>query len=366
MLNKPFFLSSLPLKTKITGLVLILFLCNIWVLTFFISERVEQEMITQIETQQLSTASYIADSIEVQAKLRINALTTIADRITPDILANPRRLREFLRDKPLLTTLFQKGCVVISREGIGIADYPVLPGRAGASYSDREYFKEVVATGRPVVGEPGSGRFSQEPVIRFAVPVMTSSGKLVAVLAGYTLASDPSLLGSIKSPAYEDFPDRLLLVSPKDRIFISASDPMRIMQPTPKIGVNPLFDRFMAGFEGSGVTVNSRGLRMLLSAKQIPTLGWFIRVGLPTEMAFSSIRSMKDRAYLIAFILSLLSTLLVWFIVRQALRPLYNASRLIRDITEERLPPQDIPVTQSDEVGQLLTSFNVHLNYRKR
>ncbi len=365
MLNKPFLLSSLSLKTKITGLVLILFLCNIWVLTFFISERVEHEMITQIETQQFSTASYIADSIEVQVKLRINALTTIADRITLDILANPSKLREFLRDKPLLTTLFQKGCVVISRGGIGIADYPVLPGRAGASYSDREYFKEVVATGRPVVGEPGTGRFSQEPVIRFAVPVMTSPGKLVAVLAGYTLASDPSLLGSIKSPAYEDFPDRLLLVSPKDRIFISASDPLRIMQPTPKIGVNPLFDRFMAGFEGSGVAVNSRGIRMLLSAKQIPTLGWFIRVGLPTELAFSSIRSMKDRAYLIAVILSLLSSLLVWIIVRQALRPLYNASRLIRDITEERLPPQDIPVTQSDEVGQLLTSFNVHLNYRK-
>ncbi len=366
MLKNAFSLSSLPLKTKITGLVLILFLCSIWVLTLFIAEQLEHEMITQIEAQQFSIASYIADSIDVQVKLRINALTTIADRITPGVLADPSRLREFLRDKPLLTTLFQKGCVVISGEGIGIADYPVLPGRASASYSDREYFKEVVATGKPVVGEPRIGRFSQEPVIRFAVPVLTSSGKLVAVLAGYTLASDPSMLGSIKSPAYEDFPDRLLLVSPKDRIFISASDPTRTMQPTPGIGINPLFDRFMAGFEGSGVTVNSRGFRMLLSAKHIPTTGWFIRVGLPTEMAFSSIRSMKDRAYWIAVSLSLVSSLLVWLIVRQALRPLYNASRLIRDITAERLPPQDIPVTQSDEVGELLTSFNVHINYRKK
>jgi len=336
------------------------------VFTFFISKSLENEMITQIEAQQFSIASYIADSIDVQVKLRINALTTIAEKITPDILATPRKLREFLSDNPLLTTLFQKGCVVISREGIGIADYPVLPGRSGESFSELEYFKEVVATGKPVVGKPGIGRFSHQPVFRFAVPVLTSSDKLVAVLAGYTLASDPTLLGSIKSPAYEDFSDRLLLVSPRDHIFVSASDPMRIMNPTPKIGINPLFDRFMAGFEGSGITVNSRGLRMLLSAKQIPSLGCFIRVGLSTEKAFSSIRSMKKRAYLIAVSLSLLSSLLVWLIVRQALRPLYKASRLIVDITEKKLPSQDIPVTQWDEVGQLLNSFNVHLNSRKK
>ncbi len=323
-------------------------------------------MMAQIEAQQFSIASYIADSIDVQVKLRINALTTIADRITPDILANPTKLRDFLHYNPLLTTLFQKGCVVISREGIGIADYPVLPERAGASYSGMEYFKEVAATRRPVVGEPGIGRFSQEPVICYAVPVLMSSGKLAAVLAGYTLASDPTLLGSIKSPAYEDFPDRLLLVSPKYRIFISASDPARVMKPTPRIGINPLFDRFMAGFEGSGVTVNSRGLRMFLSAKRVPTTGWFIRVGLPAEMAFSSIRALKHREYLIAVSLSLLSSMLVWIVIRQTLLPLYNASRLIKDITEERLPLQDIPVTQYDEVGQLLTCFNEHLNYRKK
>ncbi len=366
MLKKLFHFSSLPIKTKITGLVLILFLCSIWVLTFFISKRLEHEMITQIETQQFSIATYIADSIEVQVKLRSKALTTIAARITPDMLANPRKLREFLYDKPLLTTLFQKGCVVISRKGIGIADYPQMPGREGSSYAGLDYFNEVVATGRPVVGEPGIGRFSQQPVIRFAVPVLNSSGRLIAVFAGFTLASDPSLLGSIKSPAYEDFPDRLLMVSPKYHIFISGSDPARTMVPTIKTGINPLFDRFMSGFEGSGVAVNSRGIKMLMSARQIPTPGWFIRVGLPTEIAFSSIRSMKNRAYLIAVSLSLLSSLLIWLIVRQTLRPLYDASRLIRDITEERLPPQDIPVTQSDEIGQLLTIFNVHLNYRKK
>ncbi len=346
-------------------MVLFLFLCSIWALTFFISNRLEHEMAAQLETQQFSIASYIADSIESQVKFRINSLTHIANMITPELVANPDKLRKFLRDKPLLATLFQTGVEVISREGIGIADYPILQGRAGSSRSELEYFKEVVTTGKPVVGKPWIGLFSKKTVISFAVPVLSPSGKLIAVLAGYTLVSDPALLGSIENAEYKDFLDRLLLVSPKYRIYITGSDPTRIMKPTPKIGVNPLFDRFMSGFEGSGISVNSRHIRMLMSAKHIPTPGWFIRVGLPAEIAFLPIRSMRNWAYSIALGLSLLSSLLVWLVIRQALLPLSTASKLIKDITEERLPLQDIPVTQYDEVGQLLSSFNMHLNFRK-
>lgn len=365
MLKKLSSSTSLTLKTKITALVLLLFLCSIWVLTFIISKRLEQKMTAQLEEQQFSIASYIANSIEGQVRLRINSLRTIADRITPELMANPGKLREFLSDQPLLANLFQTGCVVISREGIEIADYPKLQGREGSLLLEMEYFNEVVATGKPAVGKPRIGRFSKKPVIGFAVPVTSHSGKLIAVLAGYTLLADPALLGSIENSEYKDFPDRLLLVSPKYRIYITGSDPTRTMTPTPKNGVNPLFDRFMSGFEGSGITVNSRHIRMLMSAKYIPTPDWFIRVGLPTEIVFSPIRSMRNWAYSIALGLSLLSSLLVWLVIRQALRPLSNASKLIRDITEERLPLQDIPVAHYDEVGQLLSSFNMLLNFHK-
>jgi len=82
MLKKLIPLDSLTLKTKITGVVLILFLFSIWVLTLFISKRLEYAMTSQLEEQQFSTASYIADSIESDFKLRINSLMAIADRIT--------------------------------------------------------------------------------------------------------------------------------------------------------------------------------------------------------------------------------------------------------------------------------------------
>ncbi len=359
-------LSSLSLKTKITMTVLLLFLCSIWLLTFFISTLLQQEMTAQIEAQQFSTASYIADSIEKQVKLRFSLLTAVASLITPELIANPVKLREFLHGRTSLLTVFQLGLTVLSKEGKVIADYPVVPGRTGGSLSDREYFRDVVASGKPAVGKPALGRFSRKPIIGFAVPVLARSGQLTGVLAGYTLLSDPTLLGTIESSAYKDFPDRFLVGSRKYHMYITGSDPTRILEPRPAYGVNPLLDRVEAGFEGSGITVNSRGVRILISAKHIPTPGWFIRVGLPTEMAFAPISSMKQWAYSIALGMSLISSFLVWLIIKQALHPLYTASRLIQDITEERLPLQNIPVTRHDEIGQLLTSYNLHLSYRKK
>jgi len=322
-------------------------------------------MSDQIEKQQFSTASYIADIIENQVKLRINLLHTIATLITPQLIANPVHLKEFLRRSPLLSSLFQTGVVVISKDGKGIADYPSLSGRSSASYGEMEYFQEVFATKRAAVGKPRFGRFSNKPVISFAVPVLSPSGELNAVLAGFTLLSDPVLLGAFKSSIYKDFPDGLLLSSPKYRIHIIGSDSTRNMTPTPETGRNPLFDRFMAGYEGSGNTVNIRGVRIFLSAKQIPSAGWFVRVGMPTDIAFAPIHEMKNLVYSITFGLSLLSCLVVGLVIRHSLGPLYTAIELIQSITEGTQPLQDIPVIQHDEIGQLLTSFNIHMTYRK-
>ncbi len=366
MLKRSYPSSSLSLQSKITYLVLLMSLCSIWVLTLFISKRLEQEMTAQIEAQQFSIASYIADSIENQVKLRISSLTSVASLIAPELMANSGKVKEYLHGNPLLLALFQKGVVVISKEGRVIADYPVVPGRSGVSLADREYFRDVVSSGKPAVGKPTIGRFSGKPVVGFATPILDRSGKLMGVMAGYTLLSDPTLLGTIESSLYKDFPDRLLVGSRKYHMYVTGSDPSRAFEPRPAHGVNPLLDRLEAGFEGSGITVNSRGVRILVSGKQIPTAGWFIRVGLPAEMAFAPIRSMKRWAYSIAFGLSLLSSFLVWLIIRQSLRPLYTASRLIQDITDERLPLQNIPVAKYDEIGQLLASFNVHLDYRKK
>ncbi len=357
---------SLSLKSKLTAIVLLLFLCSISLLAFLIEKRLEHNMINTIEKQQFTAASYIADIIENQVKLHINSLNAIATLITPELIENPVKLKEYLRSNRLLSSFFQTGVVVISKKGKGIVDYPSLPGRSNASYIEMEYFQEVVATKKPTVGKPRIGRFSNKPIISFAVPILSSTGELTAVLVGFTLLSDPILLGTFKNSIYKDFPDGLLLSSPKYHMHIIGSDATRNMTPTPETGRNPLFDRFMTGYEGSGNTVNIRGTRIFLSAKQIPSAGWFVRVGMPTEMAFAPIREMKSFVYFVAFGLALISCLVAWIIIRQALKPVSAASELILKIAKRELPLHNIPIIEHNEIGQLLTSFNTLINDRKQ
>jgi PAS domain S-box-containing protein len=363
MLSK---LSSLNLKTKIIVTVLLLLLGSIWTLTFLIAKHLEHDMTAQIEAEQFSTACYIADSIEAQVKLRLESLVDVASLITPELISNPGKLRDFLSQMTSFRRLFQSGAIAISKEGKGIIDYPMVPGRSTASYSELEYFKVVITTLKPAIGKPQIGRFNHKPFVAFAVPIFNRSSQLMGVLTASTLLSDPSLLGTIMTASHQGFPDRLIVVSPKYRLTITGSDPTRIMTPALITGVNPVFDKFMAGYEGSGIAVNNRGIRMFLTAKQIPTPGWFIRVGLPTEIVFAPIKRMKIWAYSLAIGLSMISSLLLWLVIGQTLKPLSVASKLIQDITDNRLPLQKIPVIRHDEVGQLLTSLNTHLDYRKQ
>jgi len=135
----------LSLKTKVTFLMLMLFLCNIWLLTFVISKRLEHEMTIQIEAEQFSTASYIADSIQNQVKTRFSVLNGIASQINSELIRTPGRLIEYLQGRTFLKMLFQTGVEVISREGIGIAHYPVLPERAGGLHKDLDFIRDVVS-----------------------------------------------------------------------------------------------------------------------------------------------------------------------------------------------------------------------------
>jgi hypothetical protein len=43
-----------------------------------------------------------------------------------------------------------------------------------------------------------------------------------------------------------------LITDPAQRIFIAATDKTRVMQPGPPVGINPVYDRYIDGHEGSG------------------------------------------------------------------------------------------------------------------
>jgi diguanylate cyclase (GGDEF)-like protein len=361
MLNASF---SLDLKTRIAATVLLLFIACIWLLTYLTTARLRDEFTEVLANQQLSSVSHTAMEIEQKIKLRFDALATIAQEITPAMLADPRQLHALLRNRPLLGALFGNGVLVVAKDGLILADEPPLRERKGVSFGDPEYFGRIIATAAPTLGQARIGRFSKRPGVSFGVPIAGDDGRPIAALLGQANLGDPSLFGQI-SGSNVGKTGWIAVSDARYRVIVAISDPQRVLQPFPKLGVNKMLDRYASGEEGSGISINSQGKEVLNSAKQIGTTGWFVQAVLPTEEAFAPIHDMQSRAYALATALSVLASLVVWMVIRHLLRPLATASADIRGMAAGNLQLHELPVTQQDEVGELLTSFNTLFRQRQ-
>jgi diguanylate cyclase (GGDEF)-like protein len=357
-------LPALHLRTRIALQVLLILITATWGMTYFLAHHLRKDMIVLLESQQLAAATDIAHSIDEELQFRIKVLEAIASKITPEMIAHTEQLKHFLKSNPDLNIPFGIGVIVISNEGKGIAEHPHHPDQLGATFSEREYFNQVIATNKPYVGTPRMGRFSKKPEVGFAVPIFDQTGKRISVLVAYADLSDADLLGPIVKSVATEFKDRLLLFSARDRMIITGTDPARTLTPAPPLGNNPLIDRFLDGYEGSGVTTNLRGVELFASAKGIPTAGWVVRVGVPTKIAFAPIMHMENMAYSIASGVTILVGILIWFVIKRSMSPLYEASVHITRMTANKAHMEHLPVRRNDEIGQLITCFNTLVTER--
>ena len=354
----------LNLKTRIAAAVLALLVAGIWLMTLLVERRLERDMIALLEAQQFSAVSYIATDIEDKLRQRIALLEANARLLGPDLLADSDKLRGFLKGRIGLQALFHGGLVVISRTGTGIADYPPLPQRAGGSFAGLEHFEAALATGRTAIGKPRIGVYTKKPGVAIATPVRDAAGQVVAVLAGFATLSDATLFGPVER-AQVGASGWVVVNDPRYRIVVSSSQKERSLEALPPPGKNPMLDRFLAGHDGSGITVSIHGVEALVSGKQVPSAGWVVQMALPTAEAFAPIRAMKTQAYASAGLLTLLATLLLWVLIWYLLRPLDRATAVIGEMAAGRQELHGLPVNGRDEIGELLESFNTLVAQRR-
>ena len=350
------------LKFRIIGVVLLMFVSSVWLLTISIARHLEQDMTDLLESQQFSAVSYVASEIDAKLVQRIDLLNQNT-QLVAQYFDSPAQMRGFLKGRIGLQSLFQAGLVVIDKSGAGITDYPVAAGRENASFVELEYFQEVIATGKTVIGKPRIGRFTKKPGVAIATPIRNNSGETIGVLAGFATLSDKNLFGQVERGMVGK--SGMIVVSdPRNSLIVSSSNPADILQPLPASGTN--FDRAIAGIEGSSLSTTINGAKALVSTKMIPSVGWAVQSVLPIEEAFTPIRKMQQHAYGIAVALTLLVFGGIWFFVRRALKPLENVTASIHQMTTRQGEFSPLALSGNDEIQDLVASFNTLMDQRKR
>jgi diguanylate cyclase (GGDEF)-like protein len=114
----------------------------------------------------------------------------------------------------------------------------------------------------------------------------------------------------------------------------------------------------MAGFRGTGVTINAKGVEELSAMATVPSTGWFVVARLPTTEAFRTVEVL--RAYILRNSLVVLGVMLVVLVLvlPQLFRPLTEAAQAMRRMANGEVELHPLPVKRRDEVGDLVAGFN--------
>jgi hypothetical protein len=350
------------LKARVTFFTLGILVVSISALAFYTSWMLQGDMQRALGEQQFATTTLVAKGIDDELSARINALEQYAKgRLDPALLEDAVALQDRLERSPAILSMFNAGIFVTGIDGVAIASAPISLGRTGTDYSDRDFIATAINEGRSTIGKPVMGKTLQAPVLSIAVPIRSDQGRVLGALAGATSLDKPNFLDKITQSHYGRS-GGYLLAAPQHKLFVTATDKSRIMQPLPVPGLNTMHDRYMAGYEGYGVAVNSRGVSELSAAKGIPAASWFVVATLPTDEAFAPINAMTRRVLLSTLVFSLLAGALTWWLITRMLQqrfaPMLSASRALSTLAANDQPLQTLPITSQDEIGELIGGFN--------
>jgi len=354
---------STSLKTRMTLVVSLLVTVLLSVMSILSLSYFERQYKEIISRYQYSLVSEISDSIDDKLQGAARVLTSLSSTITPAIISDPAAFRKFISDRPYTGLLFDNGLFLLTPDGRMIGGPAAEPQLEGKDYSFREYFKKTAATRKPQISEPFfSTQKSGNPIIVFTAPVTDRKGNLGAILCGSLDLMKDNFLGRLAGMRLGE--GGYLYLYNTSRTMIVHHDRERILKrDIPPPGVNHLFDSAIKGFEGTGETVNSKGLHTLSSFKRLKSTDWILTSNFPRTEAYAPIY--RAKRYLLAALLVVLlfSILVVRFSMLRLTAPLLFFTGRVRRMTgvEGALEPIAVDDSASEEISTLGQAFNMML-----
>ncbi len=345
------------LKTRVTLFTLVIFVFGIWLLAFYASRMLREDIQALLGAQQYSAVSILAAEVDHELRGRFSALEEVASRVDSTLLNKPAALQTLLEQHAILQRMFNGGVVALRPDGTAVVEAPVTGGRTGVNYIERDDVLSALKQGKAAIGKPHLAKRQKNPEFGMAVPIRDAQGQVIGALKGEINLALPNFLDTMTDTKYGQGGGQLL-VEPQRRLIITATDKNRVMEALPAAGLNPVLDRFIGGYEGSAVFVNPLGVEVLASVKQVPLAGWYVASILPAANAFAPIRAMQQRLLIATLLLTLLAGALTWWLLRRQLAPLLATAKTLAALQDSQRFPTALPISRHDEIGQLISGFN--------
>lgn len=346
----------MKLKTRFT-IIISVFVVTILALTaFFFFLQYKKSIKDTIAQQQFRMLSIFADQIDSQLLTAQENLVQVAKEIPPVIMRHPEKAQEFFDKRTSLHSIFDNHLFLYTPAGKILVESPYAPGRRGLDFSSREYILNTIKAKKPCISDPYiSSQPHKHPVIMFTVPLFDPEGKINGILAGGIDLMKDNFLGRIGTVKTGEIGN--LYLYDTDGTMIMHPNKKRILVKQPR-GQNIFYDAARDGFEGTGETTTSYGMKALSSFKRLKVKKWILAANSPQAEAYRPIRQAQQY-----FIIATVTGLIVIFIVisriiNYLIKPLELFTRHIEELPQKKGVDRLLSLKTTDEIGALSTVFN--------
>ena len=317
----------------------------------------KRELKQSISAQQMTLMSVISHEIDQKNLAAQKGIVAISQEVTPDMVKDPDTAQRFLDNHPDSKVHFDNGLFLFSRDGRIIAESPYLANRRGRDISFREFYKNTISTGKPVISAPFiSTHTPGAPAVMFTAPIRDRDGTLIAILGGGLNLLRDNFLGELSRTRIAKSGYIYLFAS--DRTMIMHPDQSRIMAKDVPPGANKLFDKALSGYDGIEENVTSKGLHALTSVKHLQSADWIVGGNYPLSEAYEPIYRAQKYCIAAIIISAILTILVIRWMMGRYTNALVLFAQHVKDISSKKGAERLFLPGTRDEIGILAGVFN--------
>lgn len=307
--------------------------------------------------QQFAMTELIARSIDDKLGTYLVTIAMISAEADPGVLNDHEKARTFLKYHRGLLGVFDNGLFLFGADYTLKAEVPTFEDRRETSAVRlRPFLESVKKHNFPDISNPYISPKTGTPAIAIAAPISGRDGRLLGFLVGSVNLNEDFFVEEIMG--YKIGKTGYLYLFNTDRTMILHPDKNRIMKRDVPPGVNRLFDQAIQGFEGTGETVNSRGVPQIVSFKRLRTVDWILASAFPQAEAYAPVRRLRSYLLGAAALVTLVSIVLVWLLTGKITAGLASFTDQVRRIREHPEEGHEIRIDSGGEVNLLAAAFN--------
>jgi diguanylate cyclase (GGDEF)-like protein/PAS domain S-box-containing protein len=348
------------LATRMSSATSVLFLIAILAIGTAALYAFRGELLSTVIADQNTLIQRVADNLDQKLLSLQKALVLSANDIRDSDVSSSEAAQQYLDRNSGLYAAVDRSTFLFTPQGIELAERPYRPNRRGLDASFRAYIRDTIRTQRPIISEPFVTNVGDNNmVLVLTTPVFDQDGGFIAILTGSIGLTNPGMLGNIAKTVIGK--TGYLFIATPDGKLIMHPDRTRLSQLAFAPGTNPLFDRALNGFEGTGESVGSDGREVFVTYKRVPSSNWIVAGVYPKDEAFAGINQLIWAFVAFLFVACLTVVVLVLLLTRVLMRPLGSLTRHLARYTDTQEPLAPLagdPDRGSGDIRALTGAFN--------